>query len=487
MAGPIKHLIVLMLENRSFDHMLGFSGIVGADGTRIDGLNREGPNPEIPDDDGKKYSPVAKANYSGDFSDDPGHDFPDVNIQLFGTKAPAAGQTPTMDGFVKAYHRGTGDADSAGNVMRCFVPEQLPVLTALARSYAVCDRWFASVPGPTLPNRLFAHAGTSKGRLDLSPDDFSFSNTVYEVLDKSSPSVSSCIYSDGWTATATFRYLLEYQEQFYGTLDDFESDCSDNDLPSYCFVEPRYSSGLVGDVFLPQNDMHPDSDVREGEELIFRIYQAIRSNRKVWESSMLVVTFDEHGGLYDHVPPPPGPAPDDSPGDSLGFDFTRLGVRVPAVIVSPYTKNLVLHQQFDHTSLIATARKMFTGKWQDDALGRRAAQANTFDQAAMNLDKPRTDHVPIYPRINLTKVSAALHSALNSLQKEHLKHALWLDGKLPQTLQLRFKTKVIKELTDAQVAAGDFKNVTEQLAEDFARKVVGVARGLSKGPLRGKG
>ena len=477
----IKHLIVLMLENRSFDHLLGFSGITGSNGTRIDGLQPQG-NPGIPDTDGKLYPPNTDAQYSGDFEADPGHDFLDVNTQIFGTPNPEPGMKPDMRGFVKAYRASNNGNDATvANVMRCFDRKNLPVLTTLAREYAVCDRWFSSVPGPTLPNRLFAHAGTSRGRLDLSPDDFNGFTTIYQVLDQSTPSVSSCIYSDGWTATATFKYLLEYQDQFYGSLDDFESDCADDDLPSYCFLEPRYSSGLVNDTFLPQNDQHPDSDVREGEELIFRIYQAIRSNRRVWESSMFVIVYDEHGGLYDHVTPPATVAPDNSPPDDLKFDFKRLGVRVPAVIVSAYTKNLVIHdKQFDHTSLIATARKLFTGQWTDNKMGARAAQAGTFDEVAMNLTEPRLDHVHI--PLSPSRHPLPSKPALNDLQKKHLQQALWLDEH--KHLNIRQTIPHLKTLSDAQVKAGD--KISEELAEKYTRLVFAQARTLPKKKREGQ-
>jgi phospholipase C len=127
--------------------------------------------------------------------------------------------------------------------MKRFSLERLSVLTTLARNYAVCDHWYSSIPGPTLPNRLFAHAGTSKGRLDISAEAFDISPTVYDVLDAAN--MSSIIYAEDWTAAATFRNLIRYQEKFFGTLDDFYHDCAANDSPAYCFLEPRYSSGVV--------------------------------------------------------------------------------------------------------------------------------------------------------------------------------------------------------------------------------------------------
>jgi phospholipase C len=431
--SKIKHVFVLMMENRSFDHMLGYSNLQGINGcagknlSNLDGL-------------GEKVPTTPDADYSGDFDPDPGHDFDDVTLQLYGTHTPATGGQPDMSGFVASYReKCKGDTPSSHRIMSCFDPGRLPVLDTLAGQYAVCDNWFSSIPGPTLPNRLFVHCGTSGGRLDMSPEYFSGFHTIYELLDKASVAntypkgVPSTIYSDGWTSAATFPYLLKYQDQFFGTLDDFYSDCARNerDVPAYCFIEPRYSSGFVDETFFPQNDQHPDSDVRQGEKLIYQVYQAIRKNKKLWESSVIAITYDEHGGLYDHVAPPSAPAPDDLTSPNPVFDFTRLGVRVPAVIVSPYINpGTVSHIQFDHTSIIATVRKLLTGVWQDNSLGRRAAQANTFDDASiLNLDDPRQDQIDILaPSPPVPSTDAV---AINDLQREHVRQAAYLDSQLP--------------------------------------------------------
>ena len=421
----IKHLIVLMLENRSFDHMLGYSGIPGVDGPDATDTNL--------DKHGKAWSTSPEAAQSG--LTDPGHDFDDVCKQLYRTygddrKCPPeemTNKTPNMQGFIWSYSDYVSSSADEGpqEIMKCFSAGDLPVLTTLASEYAVCNRWFSSIPGPTLPNRLFAHAGTSKGRLDLSAEEFNTTPTIYEVLDDDD--VASTIYADGWTAAATFWELMKHQDQFFGTLDDFYQDCYDDNLPSYCFLEPRYSPGMVNGTFRPQNDQHPDSDIAEGEHLIFGVYQAIRSNRSVWNSSMLVIVYDEHGGLYDHVPPPSAltPRPEDVATDTPKFNFDRYGVRVPAVIVSAYTCHKVCNDVFDHTSLIATARHLFTGHT-DDRLGLRAKCAKTFDTPLiLHLDKPRTDHVHISPPKR--QVQPARPYCLNHLQISHLKQAILLD------------------------------------------------------------
>jgi phospholipase C len=409
-ADPrIEHIVVLMLENRSFDHMLGFAyqGDPKVEGLPAD-LSKVPPNL---DSNHEAVLPNSEAEYAGDFYPDPAHDFADVQVQLF--NGAAADKGPNMEGFVVSYlsvcqkpenvrlFGDTSPEDHSRKIMRAYHPKRVPVLATLAKNYAVCDHWFCSVPAETLPNRMFVHAGTSKGRLDLAVFEFDVSPTIYEILD--GDNVSSVIYADGWTAAATFKDLIRYQDRFFGTLDEFFEDCAENNLPSYSFLEPRYGSGFTNGVFRPENDQHPDSDVRAGEELLFSVYQALRANRKVWEKTMLVVVYDEHGGLFDHVAPGKTVAPDaqrDPAFPNFGFDL--LGPRVPAVVVSAYTDpGTVLHDVYDHTSIIATARKMLTGKCNDPALGARAQAANTFESALTRAaGNPRTDHVPIDFQIN---------------------------------------------------------------------------------------
>ena len=457
----IKHIIVLMLENRSFDHLLGYAEIEGIDGVKGKNLSNKY--------NGNEYFVRDDANTVLDLKD-PGHDYADVQQQLYGSQdgANANGPEPAMQGFVASYAH--YNSTEPQNILKCYQPGDLPVLTQLAKRYAVCNRWFSSLPGPTLPNRLYAHAGTSKKRLDLSAEEFDTSPTIYEVLDDAD--VSSTIYSDGWTTTATFLKLMQYQDQFFGTLDDFSQDCYDNNLPAYCFLEPRYSSGVVNGIFLPQNDQHPDSDINEGEHLIFSIYQAIRSNRRVWESSMLVIVYDEHGGLYDHVPPPAATPPGDGDSQDPLFKFDRYGVRVPAVIVSAYTDHVVCNEVFDHTSLIATARKLLTkGEFRDDRLHNRAKSANTFD-VALNCKDPQNDHVDIQPATLKKKTRGSEH--LNHLQIAHLKQAFLLNRKLPANLQIQQPTKLEGLSTNSKNE--EFKNIDPVDAEHYIRTLLAKAR-----------
>ena len=417
-----------MLENRSFDHMLGFTF---QNDRRVEGFPADlSTLPKNLDENHMPVRPQHETEFSGDFYPDPGHDYDDVTVQLFNSENPTG--SPNMEGFVNSYLTMCKKPENARpdrspqiqsrRIMNAYPDGKLPILQTLAREYSVCDRWFCSVPGPTLPNRKFVHAGTSEGQLDLSVAEFNVSPTIYEVLD--GDNVSSAIYADGWTAAATFKNLIKFQDRFFGTLDDFFQDCAENRLPAYCFLEPRYASGVTNGVFRPQNDQHPDSDVHAGEDLIYSVYTAISSNLKVWKNTMLVIVYDEHGGIFDHVLPVNTVSPDGRKDKHFpDFNFDRLGPRVPAVIVSAYTHQNPLKQCFDHTSVIATARLLLTGKCKDGALWARAQQANTFE-GALNLDSPAPPYdfgnYRVHEKVTRTKEKRPNHLQLK--WKDFAKH-----------------------------------------------------------------
>ncbi|MGA8183588.1 MAG: alkaline phosphatase family protein [Terriglobia bacterium] len=435
----IKHLVVLMMENRSFDHMLGH---MKSPGYPIEGLEGTETNR---DSTGEPARVTNDARYSGDLTDDPSHDFEDVMEQMFGTQTPGAAQEPDMSGFVINYERFThGNIAKAAGIMKCFDPARLPVLTTLAREYAVCDHWYSSVPGPTLPNRVFVHAGTSRGRLDLSPDFIAPFHTVYEVLWKNE--VESALFYHDWSSALGFGFLLKHQTQFYATIDRFVELCNKDRLPSYSFIEPRYNPQQDGGAFLPANDQHPDHDVAAGEFLIKRVYEALRANDNVWQRSMLVIIYDEHGGLYDHVPPPRCVSPDGIVCSSPAFDFTRLGPRVPAVIISPYiSPGTIVHDPFDHTSAIATAMKLFApNAWPSDVMGKRAQNANTFEGVMDTTMSPRAD-TPNFTAPPVTAAPAAAPAPLSSLQRQALAHAAELESQLPHDKRTGIDPKSIQD------------------------------------------
>ncbi len=403
--GTIQHLVVLMLENRSFDHMLGF---MKSDTYAIDGLNGNETNLDAV---GTPVTVSGDADYSGDLTPDPGHAFNDVNMQIFGN-TDGTGDA-TMQGFVKAYAQmpGTSPAGSH-NIMKCFspgpVPEcKIPILTTLAEQYAVCDRWFSSIPGPTLPNRCFAHAATSIGRVDMNPIWYNVSKTIYELLAESN--VTSKIYYHDVTMAETFATFLKNQS-YFGSFDDFLDACGNGKLPTYSFIEPRYNADNTN--HFVANDQHPDHDVAEGETLIQDVYNAVRKS-KLWDNTVLLIVYDEHGGLYDHVPPPATVNPDAMNCVNPPFDFQRLGLRVPAVVISPWIPaGTIDHTQYDHASIAATARKLFLPAG-SEPLTHRDAIANSFD-SNLTLAAPRQDQVDF----SAPHKNAALARVANSAQTD---------------------------------------------------------------------
>jgi len=393
---PFEHLVVLMMENRSFDHMLGF--LKAAD-YPIEGLDPA----DLPTNDpvvGTAHVPVtADAASVGDFARDPAHDFLNVNVQIFGNKeGNVAG--PMMRGFVTDYAAVGKDQDKGPNVMKCFTPRTLPVLSTLAKQFAICDHWFSSIPGSTIPNRLFAHAAHSGGSLTqdaiLAPLRL---KTIFEVMDDPDNPYSYRIYTGtaGGSILSTNLYLIHNQSGFH-PFSDFRSDCAHGDLPAYTFIEPRYDDDLANGLFA--NSQHPDFPVDEGEALIGDVYSALR-NSPLWATTLLLIVYDEHGGIFDHVAPPqltpdanfpPVPA-----STNPNFKFDRLGVRVPAVFVSPRIKpGTIISRQFDHCSIVATVRKLFCSD--QIPFNWREQQAAAFDDV-LNLSPAniRNDRVVLPP------------------------------------------------------------------------------------------
>jgi phospholipase C len=401
----IEHIVVLMMENRSFDHLLGFTWNPGIDGVT------PGEYSNL-DKDGEPHAVTDGAQYQGQLVNDPGHDFEDVYLQMYGVPAGTPAGEPTMSGFAQSYQEhGGGPAD----IMRCFRPDQVPVLSALGRQYAVCDRWFSSVPGPTLPNRAFAHFGTSFGRLDMDPVYFGSQPSIYQRM-YGAGATAMIYYYANWSGTMGLTFLLNDQDGYFGLWGDFLNDCKKNQLPQYAFIEPPYydhEDTLAG-------DQHPDHNIQVGDNFIRQVYNAIRSNNDTWHSTLLLIVWDEHGGIFDHVAPPAVPQQNQDGHVSTAppFNFDRYGVRVPAVVVSPYIqKGTVSHTLFEHASIPATAAAQFIGT--GSAISNRERYANTLlallDATILNDDQPDFSAQPAVP-------AGAVSSAGNDAAQLHLDH-----------------------------------------------------------------
>jgi phospholipase C len=308
---------------------------------------------------------------------DPEHDLPDVLEQM---------QGPNL-GFVKNFQRNYSQCtpDSWAEVMKYYGLGSLPVLHQLAQSFVVCDKWFSSLPGPTWPNRFFVHSGTSLGHVDMPEGIFHPAlhlynqETVYDRLDDAGRSWA--VYYGDVPQVLTMTHILLHpgKLQKLHKMDQFFTDVQgpEADFPQYSFIEPAY----FGD---EQNDQHPPSDVLRGEVLLAQVYNAIRNNEPLWEKTLMVVLYDEHGGFYDHVVPTASVPPD---GNVQDFSFAQYGIRVPAVLISPWLEKQVISDTFDHTSLLRFVSDM----WGLGPLGARTAVAKSFAASWKVTGAPRTD------------------------------------------------------------------------------------------------
>jgi phospholipase C len=406
--AQIDHIVVVMLENRSFDHMLGYLSLPAALGGKersdIDGLR--GPDQDYNLHAGQRYPihHLDRTQFDGE-AEDPDHSGESVDEQLSG-----GGQ-----GFVENFARISAarakrlnvPVPDPGLVIGYYTSEDLPVYDHLAAEYCVVDRWFSSVPGATWPNRLYAMCGQAdpaSGRDDASPPIYALP-TFVRYLDEGGIDWRWYSYDPGTLRAADPEYRLSHHDRF-GYVDQrklsireeevgrlvekgsFLDDVAADHLPAVSWIDPHFKDLRV--LGPDSNDDHPPSDVIAGQDLILTIYHALSSNAATWPKTLLIITYDEHGGFYDHVAPPP--ATDDHP------DFRRHGVRVPALLVSPLVKPgststslLGPDFYFDHTSIMKTIFTRFCQKeGQIPALTARAAAANHLGYLLTG-DGPRAD------------------------------------------------------------------------------------------------
>jgi len=460
--------VVLMLENRSFDHMLGFLDHPDQSFPRL--RAGEHPNRRNPADPGSPATGVsADATYT--LAVDPPHSHKSAMEQL----NLRIGRRARMDGFVAAYVRKASGNDErpvihwwrlgvlglavvatatsasrrfvggsrptwlvvraalagaltwrlvqakrriddppsnevatevGADVMRCMAPERVPVLATLAKEFAVCTNWHCSVPGETWPNRNFLHAATSERTVDIELG-FYDSPTIFDTLEEHGASWR--VYHDGRAHLWAFRNLWRGSRiGRWEPTSTFEEHVAGGDLAAYSFIEPDHQGG-------DSNSQHPGNngpekagvDFVRAEELIAHVYDVLRRHPQAFEKTLLVITYDEHGGLFDHVPPPhPVPAPPPLKRERLSlamlsrrfvaffierrsprFGFRLLGPRVPTVIISPLIPvGTIDHQVHDHTSVVSTLRSLFAPGAQP--LTARDEWAATFDHLA-SLGEPR--------------------------------------------------------------------------------------------------
>eukprot|EP00252_Welwitschia_mirabilis_P007117 TRINITY_DN1820_c0_g1_i1.p1 TRINITY_DN1820_c0_g1~~TRINITY_DN1820_c0_g1_i1.p1 ORF type:complete len:527 (+),score=96.67 TRINITY_DN1820_c0_g1_i1:397-1977(+) len=389
--GPIQTIVVLVMENRSFDHILGWLKGINED---IDGVTGNESNPISTTDED---SPTVYFTDGAEFVDpDPGHSFQAMREQIFGSDNTSV-RPPPMNGF--AQQAESMEPGMSRHVMRGFRPDNLSVYTTLASEFAIFDRWFASVPTSTQPNRLYVHSATSHGLCSnvkkLLIRGFP-QKTIFDSLDESG--LSFGIYYQNIPATLFFDSLrkIKHVFKFHKFELSFKLHARLGMLPNYVVIEQRYFDRKI----FPANDDHPSHDVTEGQKFVKEVYETLRASPQ-WKEMMFLITYDEHGGFYDHVPTPASniPSPDDIMGsEPFYFNFDRLGVRVPTLLISPWIeKGTVIHRpngptshsEYEHSSVAATVKKLFNLK--SDYLTKRDSWAGSFESYFYVRDKPRTD------------------------------------------------------------------------------------------------
>lgn len=407
LISKIEHFVVLMLENRSYDQVLG--GLADAKYAGVPAgieLPYTGPR-------GPATVPVIRGAPPDKFGPDPKHGFHDVMAQIYG--APPPQEEANMAGFARNfYERQLISSDFRGDRARrlqefatVYAEGELPVLHRLATQYGVCTHWFSSLPSLTSPNRAFAHAGTSRGetgQATLRWQSLVGSRTIFDLLPRSASSWR--VYHSGpphlWLMGD--EWILDKKNQFRA-FSRFDDDVRAGSLPSYTFIEPRHYGANA-------SSQHPPESMAEGERLVAKIYDALLSNFALFEKTLLLIVYDEHGGFYDHVVPPghkgwKDGVPHDphysvvapeNPAlrDATRFGFDQLGVRVPAIVVSPWIPagttvgwlaDGALKKTFDHTSIMATVQRLVPDRdLLRHSLRARAAAAIDFPV----LSRPRT-------------------------------------------------------------------------------------------------
>jgi phospholipase C len=375
----IKHVVVLMMENHSYDNHLGMLQRPGADGFTLGSDGK--PTAQNPYADGK-IQHAFRMPTTCQISGAPSQTWKNAHIQLAGGK---------LDGFVES---GSGPVS-----MGYWEKADLPFYYSLASTFPLADQYHCSVLGQTFPNRRYLIAATSLGMInDGVPDPLSYpaNGTIFDHLHKAGVSFADYFsFLDDFLPSGTMELFPELLIRYPGALKDtdgFFKDAKAGTLPGFCIVEPNYGKNSEEN---PQN-------IAYGEQFAATVIDAVMTG-PAWESTLLLWTFDEHGGYYDHVVPPAAPAPDDIPpnGTPVYTGFKQYGFRVPAAIVSPWArKNYVSHNVFDHTSILA----FLETKWNLPAMTHRDGGAhNMLDMLDLTapafktppkLDRPLLDTDP---------------------------------------------------------------------------------------------
>ena len=413
----IKTFVFIMMENRSFDHMLGRFGH-----SQYEGLTGHESNPVV----GRPY-PV-RMRYAGDLVhpppvtqilQSPNHNFKPVERQI------ADG---AMDGFAQDFeNRYPGFAEL---VMTYYTPAELKTYDVLAANYKVCDQWYCAHAGPTFPNRFVTLTGLTPelNNYDINDPILGFlpQKTIFDLLNELD--IEWAVYESDFSIIRMFKQFRLNSSQvrpFVDRDDDtrkveerrsFVEVAKRGELPSVVFVEPNF-------VDIPPihtgNDDHAPADLRRGQNFIAEVVGALAANRSKWRETMLVITYDEHGGFYDHVAPPGTKL---GPSEFLDKDGVGtiprvhpdgqkfMGPRVPSFVISPFVNaSSVCHDILDHTSIIKTILLRFRNNIPTRVFTQFGPRVNMIAHlgVALDLDEPRSGPPPVPPQMQIRQPSAS--------------------------------------------------------------------------------
>jgi phospholipase C len=349
-VNKINHLIELTMENRSFDHFLGY---LTKDGMpRVDGL----PDP-LPTLSGLHAEPIMAHCMDGaDYGfEGPPHEWEQMLESFDGGN---------NDGFVRAYQQIYGTSPNFSVPMGYYTKQTIPVYDALAREFTLCDRWFGAVLGSTWPNRKYMNSGVRDDDRETQtvPPFPGFRTTpifdeIEDAFDEHGRRLTwRCYVSDLPFLAFWYPFALSHISNF-PHIHQFVTDCREDNLPTISIIDPPFQIA----------DDHPPSDPRLGQKFVGLIVDAL-THSDSWRDSALIITYDESGGFYDHVPPPQITTPEHPEDDRLGF-------RVPALIISPYSMKAVSHTPFTHTSIIKSISERW-GVQFDGRFGQRWKDSN---------------------------------------------------------------------------------------------------------------
>ena len=433
----ISNIVVLMMENRSFDNLIGWL---------YDKDNAPKNFIIPPDSQPRHFNGLAFGDYSNPLNNDknifpitkgtdhyrvpepdPDHSFQSTTKQFYRNISPKSGDIAPMSGFIEEYMKLKGS--KPGQIMQTYSPEQLPVHHILAKQFAVSDYWFSSVPTQTIPNRAFMHCGSSAGNVN-NFDGFTMKKkTIFEVMDEQD--INWSVYSDNafFPSFVKLQFPIFWHHKYKENFLDFQNfinDATNGDLPKYSFIEPMFI--FTDKLSLHKNranSMHPPLSTLSGDKFLKTVYDAIFSGPHR-DNTALIITYDEHGGAYDHVSPPWGastPDQESNPGKH-NFYFDRFGGRVPTIVVSPWVPESTVFRSFgtpyDQTSILATIIDWLG--LPRDVLNSKRVEAAENISSIFTLEKPREISKTL--DIDHSSLTDNIHSNYHEKEPSDLERAL---------------------------------------------------------------